>query len=268
MSAECENYQIYAIRYAHHDRQARENFIGGDIHDGPMPMDYFVWAIVGRQQTVVVDMGFDAAMAEKRGRTLTHPVEVGLQRAGINADTVKDVIVTHMHYDHAGNQHLFPAATFHVQDQEMAFCTGRYMCHEGVRHPFAVEDVQAMVGKLFAGRVRFHHGDSELLPGISLHRVGGHSDGLQIVRVHTERGWVVLASDATHYYANIDRQLPYPVVFNVGDMMEGYQRVRQLADSPDHIIPGHDPQVLQRYPVFQPGTEAWIVRLDLAPSRQ
>ena len=40
-----EVYEVYAIKYAHHARRAAENFIGGDPHDGPMPLDYFVWLI-------------------------------------------------------------------------------------------------------------------------------------------------------------------------------------------------------------------------------
>lgn len=262
---EASTYRIYAIKYAHHERRARENFIGGDIHDGPMPMDYFVWAIVGEDRTIVVDTGFDEAMAAKRGREIVHPVADGLAKVGIDAATVTDVVITHMHYDHAGNHDLFPAATFHVQDREMAFCTGRCMCHEAVRHPFAVEDVKAMIDRLYAGRVCFHAPEDALAPGITLHWVGGHSDGLQIVRVATERGQVVLASDAAHYYANIERELAYPVVFNVGDMMAGYDTVRRLADSEDHIVPGHDPRVLAIYPPAGDDTTGWIARVDLAP---
>lgn len=259
-------YRIYAIKYAQHERMARENFIGGDIHDGPMPMDYFVWAIVGDDgRAIVVDTGFDQAMAEKRGREIVHPVADGLAKIGIDPSTVSDVVITHMHYDHAGNHDLFPTARFHVQDREMAFCTGRCMCHEAVRHPFAAEDVKAMIDRLYAGRVCFHDPQDELAPGIDLHRVGGHSDGLQVLRVATERGWVVLASDAAHYYANLQRELAYPVVFNIGDMMAGYDTVRRLADSVDHIVPGHDPRVLQIYPAAANDTQGWIARLDLPP---
>jgi glyoxylase-like metal-dependent hydrolase (beta-lactamase superfamily II) len=263
---ESQTYRVYAIKYAHHDRMARENFIGGDIHDGPMPMDYFVWAIVGPERAFVVDTGFDEAMARKRGRKIIHPVEEGLRKIGLVPAEIEDVVVTHMHYDHAGNHDLFPNAIFHVQDREMAFCTGRFMCHETFRHPFAVEDVKAMVDRLYAGRVRFHDSEDELAPGITLHRVGGHSDGLQVLRVRTERGWLVLASDATHYYANIGRGLAYPVVFHVGDMMQGYRTVRRLGDSEAHIVPGHDPQVLEIYPPAAEDTRGWIVRVDLSPA--
>lgn len=258
-------YRIYAIKYAHHERTARDNFLGGDIHDGPMPLDYFVWAVVGAERSFVVDTGFDQAMAQKRARNIVRPVSDGLKRIGIEPASVRDIVITHMHYDHCGNPDLFPQAIYHLQDREMAFCTGRCMCHNTLRYAFSAEDVKVMIDRLYAGRVCFHDGDDELAPGISLHRLGGHSDGLQVVRVRTERGWVVLASDATHYYANIGRELPYPITYNIGDTLEGYRTLRRLADSEAHIIPGHDPQVLTIYPAEADDTKGWIVRVDLPP---
>ena len=177
---------------------------------------------------------------------------------------MKDVILTHMHWDHAGNHDLLPNATYHVQDREMEYCTGRCMCHGILRHPFEVDDVTAMVRKVFQGRVKFHNGASEIADGVSVHLVGGHSRGLQFVRVRTKRGWVVVASDATHYYGNFEDGRPFPVVYDVGETLEGYNEMRKLASSISHIVPGHDPLVLQRYP-SQPGGPADIVRLDIEP---
>jgi glyoxylase-like metal-dependent hydrolase (beta-lactamase superfamily II) len=157
---------------------------------------------------------------------------------------------------------LFPKARYHIQDLEMQFCTGRYMTHAHMRFPFAVDDVVEMVRHLYNGRVEFHSGDVELAPGLSLHHVGGHSMGLQMVRVRTRRGWVVLAADAAHYYANMERDLVYPFTYNIGEVLEGYRRARALADSPDHIVPGHDPLVLQRYPAPHADLEGWVARLD------
>jgi glyoxylase-like metal-dependent hydrolase (beta-lactamase superfamily II) len=265
MTATPGNYKIFAIKYAHHDRPARDNFIGGDPHDVNMPLDYFVWAVVGESRTFLVDTGFDAEVGAQRGRIITHSVEEGLGAIGIRPETVEDVIVTHMHYDHAGNRSLFPKARYHVQDREMAYCTGRCMCHGALSHPFNPDDVKSMVGRVFDGRVAFHDGASNLAPGLSVHRVGGHTDGLQVVRVHTERGWVVLASDASHLYANMEQSRPFPAVYNVGDMIEGYRRVHELADSAQHVVPGHDPAVLTRYPAENRETEGWIVRLDATP---
>src|SRR5271170_1098741 len=179
-------YEVYAIKYAHHARRASENFIGGDPHDGPMPLDYFVWLIRGGEgvnaREIVIDTGFSAPMAAKRQRDhLRCPAE-GLGLLNVDANKIKDVVITHLHYDHVGNFDLFPAATFHLQDLEMNYATGRHMG-------------QPVFSRAYAGRVRFHDGDAELAPGVSLHLIGGHTMGLQVVRVATRRGWVVVASD-------------------------------------------------------------------------
>jgi glyoxylase-like metal-dependent hydrolase (beta-lactamase superfamily II) len=204
-------------------------------------------------------------MAKKRGREFLTPPREGLAAIGVDADAVRDVIISHMHYDHAGNRDLFPNATFHLQDREMAFCTGRCMCHRDVRRSFEADDVSAMVHRLFEGRVQFHDGDDEIAPGITVHHVGGHTSGLQFARVKTARGWVVLASDASHFYANFEEMRAYATVFNVGDMLEGFTRLKRLATSPQHVIPGHDPLVLKRYPAPRPGLEGVAVRLDVEP---
>jgi glyoxylase-like metal-dependent hydrolase (beta-lactamase superfamily II) len=255
-------YELYAIKYAHHVRSAAENFIGGDLHDGPMPLDYFVWLVRGNGRELVVDTGFSAAMATKRGREhLRCPTE-GLRLLGVNAAAVRDVVITHLHYDHVGNFDLFPAATLHLQDLEMRYATGRYMCHECFRGAFEVEDVVGMVRRVYEGRVRFHDGDAELMPGVSLHLIGGHTMGLQVVRVATRRGAVVLASDASHFYANMEQVRPFPMVWSVADMVEGYRRLGELAESPGHIVPGHDPLVMARYPAPSKELEGIVVRLD------
>lgn len=273
-------YRIYAVRYAHLERTARHNFIDGDPHDGPMPLDYFVWAIVregdpgpgspgvappaGRGAAWILDAGFDATMAAQRRRQLVRPVDQGLRAIGIDPAAVQDVIISHMHYDHAGNHDLFPAARYHLQDEEMAFCTGRSMCHGLMRAPFEAADVQAMVGRVFTDRVVFHDGDAELAPGLSVHRVGGHTRGLQVTRVRTRRGHVVLASDALHFYANWQQKRPFPILYDVSAYLEAFRRIEALADSPAHVIPGHDPLVLRRYPRALPDVDD-IVRLDLPP---
>ena len=262
MSQTDEIFEVYAIRYARHDRCAAENFIGGDPHDGPMPMDYFVWLIRNPLRTIVVDTGFNADAARMRKREFLRCPAAGLKLMGVDATAVADVILTHLHYDHVGNFDLFPSAVFHLQDAEMAFATGRHMASPAMSAAFGVEDVVGMVRVVYKGRVRFHAGDVQFVPGVSLHLIGGHTMGLQVVRVRTRRGWLVLASDASHYYANMDEQRPFPIVYNVGDMIDGWRRVRELADSPDHVIPGHDPRVLTRYPAPRPELAGAVVRLD------
>ncbi len=266
MSAPQPHYEIFALRYAHAaDRTQGSNLIFPDDHAAPMPLDFFLWVVRGNGRTIVFDTGFDAASAERRGRTwLRSPIEA-LAGIGVDAADVRDVVLSHMHWDHAGHWHEFPKARFHLQDEEMTYCTGRCMCHEPMRRPFDIEQVTTAVRFVFAERVKFHAGTAELAPGVTVHLVGGHSGGLQIMRVPTARGWVVLASDATHFYANMERGLPFPIVADVPAVLEGYATLRRLASSPAHVIPGHDPLVLDRYPAAAPGLEGIAVRLDADP---
>jgi len=258
-------HEVYAIRYGYHARRSPANFIDGDPHDVLQPLDFFVWAIVNAAGAIIVDTGFDEAMSRRRQREITKPVRDGLAALGIAADKVANVVVSHLHYDHCGNHDLFPHARYHLQDREMAYATGRCMCHQALRLPFEADDVVAMVRKVFAGRATFHDGEGEIAPGVSAHLIGGHSKGLQCVRVKTRRGPVVLASDATHLYAHIDGGRVFPITYNVAEVVEGYGTLKKLAASPRHVVPGHDPLVLARYPAAKPGLEGWIARLDVDP---
>ncbi len=263
-----DEHQVYAIRYGHHARRSPENFIGGDPHDVLQPLDFFVWAILGPAGTIIVDTGFDTDMGRRRQREIVKPVQDGLTALGVAADAVKTVIVSHLHYDHCGNHDLFPQARYHLQDREMDYATGRCMCHPALRLPFEADDVTAMVRKVFAGRAVFHDGEAEIAPGVTVHLVGGHSKGLQCVRVKTRRGHVVLASDATHLYAHIDSGRVFPITYNVAEVVEGYATLKKLATSPSHLVPGHDPLVLACYPAAKSGLEGWIARLDAEPTAQ
>lgn len=260
-SADLPQYEIYALRYAQMRRRRPDNFLGGDPHDSAMPMDFFVWLVRSPEHVLLVDTGFNATTAATRQRELLRcPIEA-LSALGVSPSDVDDVVLTHLHYDHAGNLDKLPRARFHVQDAELDYATGRCMCHKSLRHAYAVEDVVTLVRRVYEDRVVFHDGDHDLLPGVRLLKIGGHTKGLQALRVHTRRGWVVLASDASHYYENMEDQRPFPIVYNTADMLAGYAILREAAESSDHIVPGHDPLVLRRYPTF-PGSPDIVVLHD------
>jgi glyoxylase-like metal-dependent hydrolase (beta-lactamase superfamily II) len=274
------HYLVFALRYGSNQRRRRaENIIfrgPGDDHDAPMPMDFFVWAIVGpngpganrpgRQGTVLVDTGSGQGTMTARGHDHLRSPASALATVGVRAGDVTDVVTTHMHWDHAGNVRDFPDARLHVQRAEMAHATGPSMCSGFLRRPYDAEQLAEWLAELYRGRVTFHQGDEEIAPGISVHHVGGHTPGMQVVRVSTARGQVVLASDAMHYYENLAAENPFPVLVNAIDYIEALRTVTRLADGPDHIIPGHDPRVLTRFPAAHPDL-ADAVALHLEPAR-
>jgi glyoxylase-like metal-dependent hydrolase (beta-lactamase superfamily II) len=260
-------YEIYALRYTTMSpRTAQMNYLAPDPHEtSAQDLDFFVWLIRGAGRDILVDTGFDDEEAKRRALRLTlNPIEA-LDRFGVPAASIRDVIVTHLHCDHAGNLDRFPNARFHLQERELSYATGRCMCNGILRRPFSVEHVTQMVRHVWGERVTFHSGDGEVAPGVTVHRVGGHSNGLQVVRVETARGPVVLASDAAHYYANLHKRSPFPIVYNIGDMAIAWETVERLAGHPDRFIPGHDPVVADIYPRASDKVDAFA--LHLAPSR-
>ncbi|SMX50189.1 N-acyl homoserine lactonase family protein [Maliponia aquimaris] len=256
-------WEVHAVRYA--DRAARrrkDSFIFDDNHDVPHPMDYFIWLLRRGAEVILVDTGYDVEEGRARSRPIRlDPVEA-LRPLGIAPEAVTQLIVTHLHYDHAGGLHLFPNATLHMQAAEMAYATGPCMCHDTLRMPFTAAHVCEAVKRLYSGKVVFHDGDAEIAEGVTVHKVGGHSRGLQAVRVRTQAGWMVLASDATHYYENFWLRKPFPIVVDLQDMLDGFGLLERLASRRELVVPGHDPLVRRLFPA---GVTGHITRLDPGP---
>lgn len=258
-------YEVLAVKYATNDRKASANFIGGDPHDRSMPIDYFVWVIRNSERTIVVDSGFNDESAARRGRVFTTPIKSALDSVGVDPGSVQHVITTHMHYDHAGNNDLFPDACFYMQESEMQFATGPCMCHHIMGHHYEAEDVCGMVRRVYAGKLSFCSGERQLFPGVSVHHIGGHSRGLQCVKVDTQRGPIVLASDASHLYEHMNTGKVFPTCDSVADTVMGYDKLFRLVDGDrSRIVPGHDPEVMHRYPAYAPQSAGIAVKLDVA----
>lgn len=257
-------WEVYALRYTErHARTRADSFLFDDDPTRPHPMDYFVWLLKQGGRRIVVDTGYDAAEGARRGRPVLRDPADQLRAFGTDPEAVDTLIVTHLHYDHAGSLERFPQATLHLQAAEMAYATGPCMGHAVLRAPFTAEHVCEMVRRLHAGRVRFHQGDGEVAPGVTVHAIGGHSRGLQAVRVHTRAGWLVLASDAAHYHENWLRAKPFPIVVDVEAMLEGFRTIGRLASSREFVIPGHDPLVRRLFPQVDGAPDIW--RLDAGP---
>lgn len=260
-------YEVLALRFGTHaDRPARDNFLHdeGQFTPGDTgPLDFYLWVVRNERHFLLVDTGFPEEMARRRGRTLFRCPVDALADLGVTAEQVTDLVITHMHYDHAGNLDRFPAARIHLQEDELRFCTGPGMRHRAVRRPFEPVNVRTAVQRLFEERLVLHRGPAEILPGVTVHQVPGHTPGTQVVRVPTARGWVVLAGDATHLWDNIRLRSPFPILDHLSPMLDGYEVIEALADGPDHVIPGHDPRVARRFPALSTAPD-WV-RLHETP---
>ena len=263
------SYEIHAIRYATQDlRDESHMFLGGQHGKMVQGLDFFTYALKGNGRNWIVDTGMTAASSKRMGRAydfICRPSEA-LAEIGIDAASEPDVILTHAHFDHVGTLEDYPKARFHIQDEEMAHVTGRDMTVKPFRAAYHPDDVKQLIDLLYADRMVFHKGDVEIAPGIEFILVGGHSRGQAVLRVHTQRGWVVLASDAVHVYDETDFERPFAIFHDLQAMIEGYRRLNRLAGHRDRLIAGHDARVTKAFPAAGPGMEGRIMRLDLPPT--
>ena len=239
-------YQVYALKCGERDTTACEFFFREPSHER-ITLHFFVWLVLGGPHPVLVDTGFgedDAAARKLRG--YVSPAAM-LARVGVRADEIPLALVTHLHWDHWAGYRHFPAAEFWIQREEVAFWTGPVARYDAYRMSASPPALAELVRLNYASRVRLVEGEREVLPGLRVHRLGGHTAGLQIVSVETARGRVVLTSDASHFYRNVERFQPVQIITSLPEMLTAFETIHELAGKEKLIVAGHDPQVAERF---------------------
>ena len=158
------------------------------------------------------------------------------------------MLVTHLHYDHIGNLAAFPAATLIVPRSELDFWTGPMARRFQFASLVEESEIAFVEAAAAAGRVRLIDGTEEIAEGVTAIAVGGHSPGQLITVVRSEDGDVVLASDAVHFYEELEFDRPFSVVGDLEQMYAAYDVLKGLARTGAEVVPGHDPEVARRYP--------------------
>jgi glyoxylase-like metal-dependent hydrolase (beta-lactamase superfamily II) len=245
-------YVVVIARYGTRTARRSEVFLNYGLYaedDGPIGMDYFAWIVRNAERTILVDTGFSRHGGESRGRELlVDPPEL-YARLGVRPELQPPVVVTHAHYDHIGNLALFPTSRVVIAERELGFWDGplgrRAMFHH------SVEDSElAHLARLRGeGRLTVFDDRHQVAPGVEVIRVGGHTPGQSVVRVNTAEGVVLIASDAVHYYEELERDMPFSSVVSVADMYAGFDLIREMTASGevDIVVTGHDPSTLARF---------------------
>jgi glyoxylase-like metal-dependent hydrolase (beta-lactamase superfamily II) len=153
-----------------------------------------------------------------------------------------------MHRDHAGNLDRFPHATVSMAREEYEFCTGQTARKAIPASVFEAEEVAIVQELKRTDRLHLVDHRESLLPGVEVTTVGGHAPGMLITDIASHDGSVVIASDALHFYEQLEHQRPVWFFHNLEDLYRGYQTVRELAKRPKtNIAPGHDPRVMSLF---------------------
>jgi glyoxylase-like metal-dependent hydrolase (beta-lactamase superfamily II) len=246
-----DTYELFAVRYAERDGVRGEHFLGHDARAGEThPTAYFVWLARAPGRTILIDAGMGAAAACRLDgmRYAGTPLELA-GTLGVWADAISLTLLTHLHYDHTGMVDQLPRSTFVVQQREWAYWNGPWP--ERIRRESWLSsrhDLGTLAAARAEGRLGLVEGDVEVAPGVSVHLVGGHTPGMQVVRVNTVRGQAVIASDASHFYENLEDDRPSPLVHDMTGVYGAFDTIRALCRPEGFYLPGHDPGLMRRHP--------------------
>ena len=242
-------YEIYALKYAGPLVSSVAMVLWNKDWEKKIERNYYVWAIRGNDETLVVDCGVAPSLAKARQIAgYVNPVEV-LKRFGIEASQIKKVIITHVNFDHISGIELFPNATFYIQKKEFDFWIKDPIARKPpflwMTDPVGNAHLAKLEGK---ERLVFVDGDQMILSGIELLLAPGHSPGLQAVAVNTVRGTAILGSDCAHIFRNYEEETPSIFITDMIAWMKTYDKLKSKVSSIDLLFPGHDTKMLTQYP--------------------
>lgn len=234
------------LPFGHQERQYKDD---GSFEPGlmvPVP----IWLIEGEQQCILIDTGLGDVneIMELQGqygidyiarKTKEQEIDYLLNQKGLTTADIDLVVLTHLHFDHIGNNDKFPNAKFIVQADEVPLLLNP--------PDFATFYYREWSHKIYDIRDRLEiiNGNLKLGKHLELLKTGGHTPGQMVVMANTEEGTVCLASDFLYNYINVERGWPMGPIWNMTQWIEGY---RYLTSQADIIVPNHDYQFFEYYP--------------------
>jgi glyoxylase-like metal-dependent hydrolase (beta-lactamase superfamily II) len=251
-------YEVFAIRYASIPDFAVNALIAGADPQRKLSIAMTVWLLRGNGRNILVDSGFyrpqffkqfTVAGFIKASEAVGQPGIMPAGQPALTPDDITDVVITHMHWDHADGMDLFPKARIWLQKDEYTYYTGEAWQNPRTHGGIEPEDVLAAVKLNLAGRVTLVNGDAQqILPGITCYTGGKHTFQSQYVGVNTKAGTVILASDNMYLYENLEKHVPIAQTLDAASNLRAQDRMKQLAATPRLIVPGHDPAVFEKFP--------------------
>jgi glyoxylase-like metal-dependent hydrolase (beta-lactamase superfamily II) len=248
-------YEIYALRYATIPDFPVSSLVAGADRARKLDIAMMIWLVRGGGHNILVDSGFyrEQFFRQWHVNDFVKPSET-LSRVGLKPEDITDVVITHMHWDHADGADLFPKARIWLQKEELEYYAGAAWQSPRTHGGIDPDDVLALVKLNTQRRAGLVNGDAqEILPGISCYTGGKHTYASQYVTVNTAVGTVVLASDNMYLYENLEKHLPIAQSLDQDSNLRAQDRMKRLAAAPQWIIPGHDPAVMTKFPNPSPG---------------
>jgi glyoxylase-like metal-dependent hydrolase (beta-lactamase superfamily II) len=240
------SYEVHAVRFGTLTKFPKRSLITGAPATDSLDLAMMVWVVRGGGRTILVDAGFyrEKFMRQWKPADYVKPSEA-IEALGLKPWEVTDIVVSHIHWDHADGADLFPNARVWLQKEEYDY----YISDSGTVKQRAIDtDVAKMFHDLRKlGRVQLVDGDlREIIPGITVYTGGKHTYASQFVGVNTRSGTVIIASDNAYLYENLEKRRPISQTLDSMSNLAAQDRMHRLSASPALIVPGHDTQVFGR----------------------
>jgi glyoxylase-like metal-dependent hydrolase (beta-lactamase superfamily II) len=253
-------YEAYAVRFGILPAFSVSGLVAGAERNRKIDIPVMVWLLKGSNgRQVLVDSGFyrQKFLDQWNVRDFRTPA-AAVEAAGVKADAITDIIISHAHWDHVDGADLFPKATVWIQREEYRYYTGDAWFARNTHGGVFPEDMEALLKINTEGRLKFVEGDDqEIIPGIRCYIGGKHTRESQYVTVKTAEGTVVFTSDNVYLYENLDKHVPIAQTLDAESNLKAQDRIRTLASDPHLIVPGHEPAVFERFEKIADG----IVRI-------
>jgi glyoxylase-like metal-dependent hydrolase (beta-lactamase superfamily II) len=214
----------------------------------------YVWLVRGHGKTIVVDTGLGLPPGEAPAGEPqvigNFTIEPGhdtlslLQQEGVTPEEVDYLLLTHLHYDHCANVGLFPTARVLISQRGWQSVVAPE--HRGlVPEPGFPRRVYAHLIDEAWERVELLPDEAEILPGLEVFWVGGHTPCSQAVKIDTAKGRVIVAGDTLFLFGNLEENIPVAYCTSLAECYHAMDRFREEGDL---ILPNHDPLLMARYP--------------------
>jgi glyoxylase-like metal-dependent hydrolase (beta-lactamase superfamily II) len=254
-----EKYEVYALKFA---SSGTPWPISDWVDKGPksdnVHIDFMIWLIKGNGRNVLVDAGFLNDIPDAKEFNIMNYVrpDSTLQKLGLKATDITDIILTHPHWDHIDGIDLFPNAQVWMQQDDFYYFVGAAWQKGGVNGGFNKRDVRMLIDKNTAGKLTHVGGDSiEIIPGIKVFTGSKHTFNSQYVLVETGKNKIILASDNIWVYYSLEHMLPASAggTFDPVAQVNAMRRMKSLVNNPKYIIPGHDAQLFSKFRAITDG---------------
>jgi glyoxylase-like metal-dependent hydrolase (beta-lactamase superfamily II) len=243
-------YEVYAISYGVIPDFPVSALVAGADKSRKLDIQMMVWLLKGPAgRNILVDSGFyrDKFFKQWKVKDFVRPSDA-VAKFGVRPEEITDIIITHMHWDHADGFDLFPKASVWIQKDEYIYYTGEAWQSGGAHGGIDPEDVMSLVKFNLEGRVRLINGDDqEPIPGLRCYTGGRHTYASQFVGVNTKAGVAIVASDNLYLYENLERRAPIAQTLDADSNLKAQERMRRLASDVRLIVPGHDPSIFARF---------------------